>query len=114
MLKRCLRRVFYISLLLSCAPTDFTPILLSGEETDAGSVLAARIDSLRCEAKYTGALEVAEELLDLRQASESPGSYEVAQTKRLVETLEFVVSMSADTQEELAEADRHRDARPCG
>jgi CHAT domain-containing protein/Flp pilus assembly protein TadD len=87
--------------------SSFLPALTLGEEAESpAAFLETRIDSLRTEARYTEALAVARELLDLRQADDSTKAYKIADTERLVETLEYIVSMPVDSQAELAEADK--------
>ena len=83
------------------------PSFALGEEVeDTASVLESRIDSLRMEAKYAEALEVAKELFALKRSDKEAKEYEIGDVERLVQTLEYIAGLSEIEQQELAETDR--------
>jgi CHAT domain-containing protein/tetratricopeptide (TPR) repeat protein len=66
----------------------------------------ARIDSLRCGARYSEARDVAEELLATLREELGASHWQVQDAERLVATLHRIASLPPDTRAELAEADR--------
>jgi len=74
------------------------------ESNDRAVKLEARIDSLRIEGSFQEALASAKELLDLRRLDKRSRPYEVADTQRLVSTIEFILTLPVEDQEDLARA----------
>lgn len=82
------------------------PGVLAAQGEDRAAILEEGIDSLRANAESGEALGLARELLSLRNANPETPAYECTDARRLVETLEIVVKLPADAQEELASAVR--------
>lgn len=69
------------------------------------AVLAEQIDSLRTAGRYSQALALAEELLDLRRARTDVKQHQLGDSERMVATLRAIASLPADAQRELMTAD---------
>jgi CHAT domain-containing protein/tetratricopeptide (TPR) repeat protein len=67
--------------------------------------MRARIDSLRCLAQFTDALELAQSQLALLQARDETAPYEIFDAQQLVQTLTLAVGLDSAQQYQLARAD---------
>jgi CHAT domain-containing protein/Flp pilus assembly protein TadD len=95
-----------ITLKMACLMLFLNSLCVWGQESKAPSaVLEQRIHELRKEAKFLDALEVAKELLTLRQTDKEAKPYQIADAERLVADLEYITHLTQVEQARLARAD---------
>jgi CHAT domain-containing protein/tetratricopeptide (TPR) repeat protein len=98
------RPAIFVALLLLATFRSLPTVAQEAE--DRAAALEARIDSLRVEARYTEAAQVARELLEVRRADATSQPYQVGDANRLCATMEMAVALPEQTRRELAETDR--------
>jgi hypothetical protein len=80
--------------------------IVDGKVESQISTLEVHIDSLRIEARYAEAFEVAKELLELKKSDKKAKPYEIVDVERLVKTLKYIAGLTEEKKREFAEADR--------
>jgi CHAT domain-containing protein/Tfp pilus assembly protein PilF len=78
----------------------------AGKVATVSTDSAARVDSLRREARYAEAAEIARDLLARSRSDSTAKPYQIIDAEWLVRTLEFAAGLPESTQAELVEADR--------
>jgi CHAT domain-containing protein len=101
-----MRRFGILALFLLAIGCSLPDLGLGEEAENLVPLLEARVDSLQIDGKYSEALEVARELLSIREGDDSIEAYRMANLKMLVGTLDYIASLPPEAQLELTEANR--------
>jgi CHAT domain-containing protein/Flp pilus assembly protein TadD len=90
-------------------PTEALPPwqrMLSGQDSVHVAGLEEQISELREQGRYTEAIPLAEEMLEIRRRLQGADHWQVTDAVKLVETLKYIAALPPDAQAELVEADR--------
>jgi CHAT domain-containing protein/Flp pilus assembly protein TadD len=100
------RAAVLILLLVAVAGFRASPACGAEGSADAAADMAAQIDSLREQGRYSDGLARARQLLTLRQNDPKTKPYDLADARWVVRTMEFALSLPESERKDLAEADR--------
>ncbi len=79
--------------------------MLTGEDEERVAKRAEQIAELRTEGRYAEAISLANEILSIRHQAQGVDHWQIADARRLVDTLNQIILKSPDEQEEVTQAD---------